>query len=630
MNISALLPSYLHQFDCRMALAQKCEGVDKFKASIGIRSIATILFALVFPLMSAAQTPSQLAVTPLTNASNNALQSPDDPLPKQSLSKEVLNDLLHVDAAVREGDWQKAYVKLIALSHQTRDPRLAKRAVVIAVEAQQLEKALSAVRLWRELAPNSIEARQFHWHLLVIKTDLPELEKQLSAALLAATPTEQGPLIQSIQALFARDNNAQRAFQFLQKLFTALPESLDLHVALAQAAARAKENELALGHANKALALSPTSELAVLSFAKIAPIKEVIPQLRAFLQNSPRAHEVRIALASALIEQQQLDAAKAEFAELLALQNQVPNEHSATALYAMGAIELEQGQLDRAQAYFLSFLEQIKDKRIQHDDSKAYINLAQIALKKQDSQAADAWLAKLDYRDGQNPLWLNVQIKRAQLAGQAQSGDAIKKASAALRFLQSVPTRNEQEQLKLREAEILILRDSEQILEAFTLTQLSLRDHSDSQELLYHYAMLAEKLKRFDDMELALRQLIQVAPNNAFAYNALGYSLADRNIQLQEAKRLIDRANQLEPNNAYILDSLAWVQFRLKQFAEAEKNLRLALSLKQDLEIALHLAEVLWSQDQKRAASELISQLKKQYQLNPLIQAMVERLAIPE
>ncbi len=106
--------------------------------------------------------------------------------------------------------------------------------------------------------------------------------------------------------------------------------------------------------------------------------------------------------------------------------------------------------------------------------------------------------------------------------------------------------------------------------------------------------MTADKLGRIDVLENAMRSVIRARPDNAQAYNALGYTLADRNERLDEAKALIEKANALSPDDASILDSLGWVQYRLGNNGDALAALERAYKLRNDAEIAVHLGEVLW------------------------------------
>jgi Flp pilus assembly protein TadD len=95
------------------------------------------------------------------------------------------------------------------------------------------------------------------------------------------------------------------------------------------------------------------------------------------------------------------------------------------------------------------------------------------------------------------------------------------------------------------------------------------------------------------------------APDNQHAYNALGYSLADRNVRLPEALKLIRKAQGMAPDDPFIMDSMGWVHYRMGNLDEAEAQLRRAYGLRNDADIAVHLGEVLWKQGKKDEAREL-------------------------
>jgi tetratricopeptide (TPR) repeat protein len=113
--------------------------------------------------------------------------------------------------------------------------------------------------------------------------------------------------------------------------------------------------------------------------------------------------------------------------------------------------------------------------------------------------------------------------------------------------------------------------------------------------LLYDRAMAAERVDKLGVLESDLRKVIEMKPDYAHAYNALGYTLADRTNRLAEAKELIDKAYHLAPEDPFILDSLGWVYFRLGNNPEALKYLQIAYGSRSDPEIAAHLGEVLWT-----------------------------------
>jgi Flp pilus assembly protein TadD len=146
------------------------------------------------------------------------------------------------------------------------------------------------------------------------------------------------------------------------------------------------------------------------------------------------------------------------------------------------------------------------------------------------------------------------------------------------------------------------LRDNKRLDEAHTLLKQAMTEQPQNTDLMSEMAMVSEKLKRFDEMESVLRELINRKPDDPQAFNALGYSLADRNIRLDEARQLVTQALKLAPDDAYIQDSLGWVAFRQGQYAEALQLLQIAFKARPDAEIAAHLGEVLWVMGQRQEA----------------------------
>ena len=120
-------------------------------------------------------------------------------------------------------------------------------------------------------------------------------------------------------------------------------------------------------------------------------------------------------------------------------------------------------------------------------------------------------------------------------------------------------------------------------------------------------------------MEKELRKVIQLQPDFSAAYNALGYSMADRNINLNEAKTLIQTAYKLSPNDHYILDSLGWVEYRLGNYDVSVEHLRKAHNIQQDPEISAHLGEVLWKQGMQEEASKIWRDALKAFPKNNLL-----------
>ena len=124
-------------------------------------------------------------------------------------------------------------------------------------------------------------------------------------------------------------------------------------------------------------------------------------------------------------------------------------------------------------------------------------------------------------------------------------------------------------------------------------------------DLAYDQAMMAEKMGNLAEMERLLRQVMTAKPDYHHAYNALGYSFAERGVRLPEARDLIKKALEFAPDDPFITDSLGWVEFRMGNKTEALRILEGAYKTRPDAEIAAHLGEVLWSLGQRDRAQQV-------------------------
>jgi tetratricopeptide (TPR) repeat protein len=218
--------------------------------------------------------------------------------------------------------------------------------------------------------------------------------------------------------------------------------------------------------------------------------------------------------------------------------------------------------------------------------------LAQIAERQGDLAQAQKWLAEV--KDPE--LLVQTQSRRASLL--ARQGQLAQ----ARALLQQLPEPNAQEARRKMLAEVNLLREFKQYQPAYELMSRAVAQTPKDHELIYEKSILAEKLGRFEEMESLLRQILQLKPDYHAAYNALGYSLADRGVRLAEAKQLIVKALEFAPSDPYIQDSLAWVEFRLGNRQEALRVIEAAYKAKPDAEIAAHFGEILWSLGQRERA----------------------------
>lgn len=544
-----------------------------------------------------------------------ASKATEEGLPSVALTEDVIFKILSSEIAIQRSDWQFAYVKLLGLAQETRDPRLARRAAEIALAAKQPEQTLAAIRLWHELAPASDEATQYFLGSIMLTDNLTEAQPIFENRLKTIRPQSRGLLMFQIQRLLATTKNRAAGFALLEQLlapYLSMPES---HLVLAQGSLANGDSARAQTEARLALKAKPDSELAALTLAQVLQNKNDAEKwLSEFLADHPHAKEVRLTRARILIELQQFDQARAEFEAVL---EQHPQD--LTSLYAVGILGTQTNDAAIAEKYLTAYVNQLTlhpdDKR---DPTQALLILAKIAEDRKDSDAAMKWLAQIEPGDA----FFDAQIKRAQII--AKQGDLVK----ARQILAELSPENEHDRVLVILAEAQMLREGHQIPAAFALLEAGLKRFPANTDLMYDYAMLAEKAEKLDLMETYLRKIIALAPETQHAYNALGYSLAERNIRLPEAYKLIEKALQLAPKDPFIMDSLGWVQFRLGKLEEAEILLRRAYAIRPDAEIAVHLGEVLWAKGKKDDAQKFWRDAKTKDPQNDTLKNTLARLQV--
>ncbi|WP_034295578.1 tetratricopeptide repeat protein [Herbaspirillum sp. RV1423] len=596
------------------------------------KPLAIVTLSVMLSACASLRQPSETEAAPVATSKKQALakasptrkaqakakvQQPEDVLPSTELSEEILFKILSSEIAFQRGQWQAAYVTLLGTAQQTRDPRLAKRAAEIALAARRPGEALAAVRLWTELAPHSDEALQNYLGLIMLGDNIAEIKPLLAQRLAEAAPQARGPMMLQIQRLLSRARDKTAAFDILQDVVAPYPTLIETHLALAQGAYANRDATRARDEANQALKIKPDSELAILTLAQVTPDPiEAMKLVADFLKKYPDAREVRIAYARGLVEQKQYEQARGQFQALLK-----DDQDDLTTLFALGILNVQTNHLSQAETYLKRYLEvlatQPEDER---DPTQAQLLLSQIAEERNDIPGALKWLEQVEPGEA----YVNVQIRRGQLM--AKRGD-IDGARKVLQQAQ-VEAGNDREQLQLIQGEAQILRDNGRYQDAADVLSAGLKRFPDNTDLLYDYAMAADKIGNYKDMETALRKIIELAPNNQHAYNALGYSLADRNIRLPEAVELIKKAVQLAPEDAFIADSLGWAEFRIGNLDEAEKELRRAYGLRQDPEIGIHLGEILWTRGKQDEAKKLWREAQSKDPKNDVLKSTLERLKV--
>ncbi len=562
---------------------------------------AALLAAWTFGAVPAhAQTPASGAVAaPAGAADDDAPQSafspafPDEKkdLPNAPLTAQVVYQVLAAEVALQRNQPAPAYQTYLALARDTKDPRAAQRATEIALAAQSPADALAAADLWRQFAPDSNRAAQVDAALLVLAGKPADAEPLLARELARANGDNRGDAILALQALIARGPNRVDGLKVLQDLLKNDLIRPEARLAIARQQLACDDKDGAVTSLKQALELKPDYLPAALMLSQMGPQERAIgvASFEKFVQQNPKSREGRLALAQLYLADNRLDDAQKQFETM---HRNDPKEPA--PLMALALIKIQEKQLPDAQKYLKQFID-VAQKRPDADVGQAYVYLAQISVEQNDDAQASQWLDKID---PQSPHYIPAQVTRAQiLAKQGKVDDARK-------VLAGIQVNDPRDAAVIARTDASLLFTAKRYREAADRLAQAVDAFPDDPDLRYDYAMACEKIGQYTTMEQQLRVLMRMQPDNPQAYNALGYSLADRNERLPEANQLIEKAVALAPKDAFIMDSLGWVKYRMGDTAAAEKILSTAYTLQPNAEIGAHLGEVLWKSGQQDKARD--------------------------
>jgi tetratricopeptide (TPR) repeat protein len=311
--------------------------------------------------------------------------------------------------------------------------------------------------------------------------------------------------------------------------------------------------------------------------------------------------------ARALLDQKQYKPARDEFQRMAD-----ENPDNPDMAYAIALISLQLNDLKSAEME----LKQALSKGKKEQDTVQYY-LGQLSEAKKNEEEAIAYYREV--KDGEYLVAAQIRIayllsKRGQLA-------------EARQLLQQARATDNQQRVQLAMVEAQLLREAKQFDEAYRVLNQALEKLPNNIDLLYETAMMADKIGKPDVFEQLMRELIKIKPDHAQAYNALGYGMLERNERIPEAMRLVEKALQLAPDDAAIMDSVGWGYYRSGKLDESVKMLRRAYAGNANPEIAAHLGEVLWVRGDKDEAKKVWQDSLKENSGNEQLQAVIKKFA---
>lgn len=575
--------------------------MDYYGPMSRFKRLATL--ALLFPLVCSSAGAEEQA-TPVSNS---------------VLGSELFYQLLVGEISAQRGDASSAYALMLDAARKANSEQLYERAVALALGARSGESALTAAQAWSQAFPASQQANRYVLQILIglnrISDTVDPLRKELA--------NTQGPAriatISLLPRYLARATDRAQAASAIER---ALTPDLSNKTTGAAAWAAVGTMRLLAGNTDGALNAARRGTTFNAQSDEIATLA-----LNLWDAKAPAAED----MVQKYMQGKAQPELRLEYARRLAVAKRVPEAYSQTqqvtrelpgladGWLVLGSLEFQNRQFDAATTSLKKYVELRRSSPAEAAQGtergvvQAYLLLSQMAEQGQRFDEALAYLQNID-----SPAEaVRIQGRKASLL--ARQG----KMAEARALLRDMPEKQPEDARTKVMAEVQLLRDYKQHNEAYAVLVEAAKRSPEDVELMYEQAMAAEKIGKPAEMESLLRQVIATKPDYHHAYNALGYSLADRNTRLTEARALIGKALELAPQDPYIMDSLGWLEFRSGNLQEALRILNDAYKARPDAEIAAHLGEVLWNLDRRDDATSLWAEGKA---LNPDNETLLETM----
>jgi len=505
-----------------------------------------------------------------------------------------LESLLVGEFALQSGKLNEASTAYLKAARAAADPVLAERATSIALVAREDATAAEALALWRKLGAQGSSLAAAEATLSLRRGDERAALRQLQALMTAAPDTGWR---QALGVLTAGSKDPKQTARMVEKLVDGghLPKrNLMAWVAFGGLAQRLDQPQLT---------------------------ERIIDEVVRRFPGEPRVGLLRVS--------QLRDEGKTEEATrlLATLEPLADTDNNLRALVAeqyeglsdfqkVAAVLARGPQDDQTYALRASYLARADDKptlTALYDELSASAAKPDPARRLLLGQLAE-YLERFDQALGWyqgvpgGPQREIARLRAANVLHKLKRGD---ESFAALRAIQSDASAEDDTRRDAYILEANLRAEDKNVVGENEAFARGLAAFPDEPEILYARALSWERRDDVARAEADFRRILVAEPDSVAALNALGYTLADRTTRYQEALELIERARTAEPDNAAIVDSYGWVLYRLGRVKEAEVELRRALTMQKDAEIAAHLAELLWETGRRDEARKYFEQGRK-------------------
>lgn len=511
------------------------------------------------------------------------------------IDEEVLYLLMAAELAGQRNQYDLALDAYLQAAKRVDDARIAERAVKIGMFLKDERRTREALEIWMSKDPDNLPAKKFAVLMAIKKLDRKAAVENLDAIFREDPAGFEGGMLEMIKAL-EKEGRSQFIYDALEDLNGLHPEQPNLLFLQAVLASVLHDNALAQQKIGQVLELQPDWNKAIIFQAQLAGRSGDMEKTREFLEKAvkqaPDDKQLRKMLLEVLVKTGAYDDAIKLYQSVLD-----ENPDDGEALFTLALIYMQQNQLDKAEGYF------------------------EKALNKPEWEGqASFYLGKIEL-DRQNPGKALVWFDRAEANGYGFEADMAavslllgqKELSKAEARIKAMDGKYPEQHLRILMMKAELYNQWSKYQEAYDVLSLALNDAPDSRDVLYARALIAERLDKLDVLEADLLKILEKNPDDVGALNALGYTLTDRTQRFDDAEKYLRKAIQLQPDEAVIIDSYGWLQFKRGKYDLALEYLRKAYEKQQENEIAAHIAEVLWATGKEKEAKEFFEPIFKKF-----------------
>lgn len=542
---------------------------------------------------------------------NSALvpdRQPEPPTDYGAFTEEQLYQAIVSELSGQQGDLEQAASTYFRLAFETRDVAVVQRASQFASVTGDINALVQLGLLWAELEPDNIEPH------LMLSFQLLDAGRFEDAVNHMADVIDLGGDM-DFAAISARsqrlpENRRSRLIENLRQLHGLYPDQSSIQYTVVELLNQNGQAEDALVELQILRQNYGESPRALLTEARLLQGLEqpdrALRVLRSGVRQFPEEKPLRFNYARMLIQAEDYAGASRQFEILI---EQDPTDYE--VIYSLALLDMELERYEAASDRLGTLVE------VGHRTSDAHFYLGYIH-------------EQLEHPAEAIPHYRAVEMGAANFVAAQQQATRfameLGRFDEAHDWLVDLSRGQPRLEIVFTNIEANLLMQLEQHQRAEQVLNDMLQRYPTDTDLLFSRVLLHDNRGDMESSERDLRRIISLQPDDYRALNHLGYMLADRTTRFEEALALLEQAITLAPDDPAIIDSLAWVQFKLGRYEESLENLRRAFAVFPDHEVASHLGEVLWVMGRQQEAMQVWEDALEETPDSPIINEAMDRL----